>query len=135
MINQYYEYIRIDMIVKEYRVDFKKSLKASYLYRFWFAKKRVFRLIIFSRPKKRVFMDWFFFWNRHINSKLFRFYQNCISSMVWILNKKKSVFRLIIFFRPKEKCFEKKNSLHLFSSMRNFFVITLFSYLLRFGRL
>ena len=32
--NQYYEYIRIDMIVKEYRVDFKKPLKASYLQRF-----------------------------------------------------------------------------------------------------
>ena len=32
--NQYHEYIRIDMIVKEYRVDFKKPLKASYLQRF-----------------------------------------------------------------------------------------------------
>ena len=45
------------MIVKEYRVDFKKPLKASYLQRFGlFEKKRAFRLIIFSRPKKRVFL-------------------------------------------------------------------------------
>ena len=28
LINQYYEYIMIDMIVKEYRVDFKKPLKS-----------------------------------------------------------------------------------------------------------
>ena len=47
--NQSYEYIRIDMIVKEYRVDFKKPLKSSYLQRFWLKKKRVFRL------KKNVF--------------------------------------------------------------------------------
>ena len=38
-INQYYEYIMIDMIVKEYRVDFEKPLKASYLQRFGFKKK------------------------------------------------------------------------------------------------
>ena len=32
-IRNQYEFIRIDMIVKEYRVDFKKPLKASYLQR------------------------------------------------------------------------------------------------------
>ena len=81
--NQYYEYIMIDMLVKEYRVDFNLPLKASYLQRFWLKKKHVFRLIIFSRPKKRVFLDFSCFsFDRHVKTKLFRTYQNFISSTV-----------------------------------------------------
>ena len=55
--NQYYEYIRIDMIVKEYRVDFKKPLKASYLQRFGLKKQNIVWLIIFCRQKKLLFSD------------------------------------------------------------------------------
>ena len=92
------------MIVKEYIVDFKKPLKASYLQRFWFRKKRFFLLIIFSRPKKRVFLDFSCFFEIVTSRRNFFVYTKilCFQRFGFL---KKRVFRLIFFSRLKKRVF------------------------------
>ena len=102
-----------------------QRLKREYINK----KKRFFWLIIFFRPKKKsVFGFYLFFWNRQTKTKLFLFLKKYFISSTIFIWKKMCFFRLIIFRRPKKRVFWKNNfSMHLILSMRNFFVITLFS--------
>ena len=84
--------------------NFFVFIKIANLQRFGFKKKRVFRLIFFLSRKKSVFRFFLFFLNCHIKTKLFSFYQNFISSTVWIFKKNTCFSTNSFFLGRKKKC-------------------------------
>ena len=118
-----------DVELEVYCIAFICWATSQRLKREYINKKTCFLANHICRQKKReCFWIFLIFWNRQIKTKLFPFLKKyIISSTIFIWNKT-CFFRLIIFRRPKKRVFWKNNfSLHLILSMRNFFVITLFS--------
>ena len=117
------------MIVKEYRVDFKKPLKPSYLQRFWF-KKKVFFGWEFSVGQKNDFFRIFLnFLKSPYQDETFCVFTK-ISYLQWFWFKIKHVFRLIISNRPKKLLFSDFSCFfEIVTSRRIFLVFTKISYL------